>query len=287
MPFASRGGARLYYEIHGEGPPAVFAHGAGGNTLIWWQQVRHFAASHRVVLFDHRGFGRSSCASADFDARHFPDDLLAILDAAKIDRAAIVGQSMGGFTALRFAVRHPGRLRALVLAGTAGGADTPLVQEDRQRIMARMAATPRLERVLAQDFLRREPERSELYAQISALNCAETTEAALRTLWNDPVSLPQLSALQLPVLLLAGTQDWFFRPQTLAQDGIGPFRFTTPLFRFPETPITVRQPPVALGEHNEYVYREVIGVSEAEYERYRELGHVRTDFDPKAPQGAI
>ncbi|MFQ5380826.1 MAG: CaiB/BaiF CoA transferase family protein, partial [Dehalococcoidia bacterium] len=68
-----------------------------------------------------------------------------------------------------------------------------------------------------------------------------------------------------------------YEPQILA-DGVGPYRFTTPVFRFSETPITVRQPPVALGEHNEYVYREVIGVSEEEFERYRSLGHVATDF---------
>ena len=68
-----------------------------------------------------------------------------------------------------------------------------------------------------------------------------------------------------------------YQPQVLA-DGIGPYRFTTPLFRFSETPIVVRQPPVALGEHNEYVYREVIGVTEDEFEHYRALGHVTTEF---------
>ncbi len=69
-----------------------------------------------------------------------------------------------------------------------------------------------------------------------------------------------------------------YQPQVLA-GGVGPYRFTTPVFRFSETPITVRQPSVALGEHNEYVYREVIGVTAAEFEHYRALGHVATDFN--------
>ena len=73
-----------------------------------------------------------------------------------------------------------------------------------------------------------------------------------------------------------------YQAQTL-YDGIGPYRYTTPFFKFPETPITVRQPPVALGEHNDYVYRDVIGVTEEEYDHYKALGYVSMDFDPSIP----
>ncbi len=58
------------------------------------------------------------------------------------------------------------------------------------------------------------------------------------------------------------------------------YRFPAPMFRFPETPITVRLPAAAMGEHNEYVYREVIGVSDEEWERYKAAGHISMDFDP-------
>ncbi|OAI38987.1 hypothetical protein AYO38_08545 [bacterium SCGC AG-212-C10] len=66
-------------------------------------------------------------------------------------------------------------------------------------------------------------------------------------------------------------------------DDVGEFRFPTPFYHFPETPITVRQPPVAFGEHNEYVYRQVIGVSDEEYERFTANGHITMDFDPSLP----
>jgi crotonobetainyl-CoA:carnitine CoA-transferase CaiB-like acyl-CoA transferase len=66
-------------------------------------------------------------------------------------------------------------------------------------------------------------------------------------------------------------------------DDVGEFRFPTPFYHFPETPITVRQPPVAFGEHNEYVYKDVIGVSAGEYERLTAEGHIATDFDPSLP----
>lgn len=69
-----------------------------------------------------------------------------------------------------------------------------------------------------------------------------------------------------------------YEAQTLL-DGIGPYRYITPFYRFPETPARVRQPPVAMGEHNDYVYREVLGVDDAEYERLKAAGHVSMDFD--------
>jgi crotonobetainyl-CoA:carnitine CoA-transferase CaiB-like acyl-CoA transferase len=73
-----------------------------------------------------------------------------------------------------------------------------------------------------------------------------------------------------------------YQPQRLFDD-VGTFRFMTPFYRFPETPATVYQPPVALGEHNEYVYRELLGVSDEEYRRLQAGGHIAMDFDPSVP----
>jgi pimeloyl-ACP methyl ester carboxylesterase len=88
------------------------------------------------VAFDHRGFGRSTCAPEAIDPRHFASDLEAILDAAGVRRAALVCQSMGGWTGLPFAIAHPERSAALVLAGTRVACgrirETPSVQARRQ-----------------------------------------------------------------------------------------------------------------------------------------------------------
>ena len=79
MPFVNTDNAKVYYETHGEGPPVVLAHGAGGNTLVWWQQIAHFARRHKVVAFDHRGWGRSQCAPEHKHARYFADDMRAVM----------------------------------------------------------------------------------------------------------------------------------------------------------------------------------------------------------------
>jgi len=73
-----------------------------------------------------------------------------------------------------------------------------------------------------------------------------------------------------------------YRPQVL-HDGIGPFRFNTPFFRFSGTPVDVRQPPVAMGEHNEYVYKQLLGMTDAEYNRLVEAGDIAMDFDASIP----
>ncbi len=129
MAFATSGTAKIYYEVHGDGPAVVFAHGRGGNAASWWQQVPEFSRNYKVIVFDHRCFGRSKCVSEDFDRALFDADLIAILDTESIESAAIVCQSMGGWTGLRAALYHPGRVRCLVLANTPAAVDIPVVRQ--------------------------------------------------------------------------------------------------------------------------------------------------------------
>jgi pimeloyl-ACP methyl ester carboxylesterase len=215
MPFVQRPYTTLYYESHGEGAPIVFAHGAGGNTLIWWQQVPYFARTRRVLTFDHRGFGRSLCAPGHFHAREFAADLFAILDHAGIERAALVCQSMGGWTGLRAALTRPERIACLVLSGTPAGIFTPKVVEAFQRI-GRIAAGEGLRAApaLAPDFPSREPERTHLYDQIAGLNPGLAPEA-LAALGAARVDPTELGGYSVPTLMIAGAHDQLFAPEAL------------------------------------------------------------------------
>ena len=125
MPSVEVTGIELFYEEQGAGPPLVFLHGAAGNHVSWWQQVPHFRDRYRCVSIDHRGFGRSTDVTGEGGAR-FVDDLEALLAKLEIEEPAIlVAQSMGGRTALGYAVRHPERTRAVVMADTWGFFDWP------------------------------------------------------------------------------------------------------------------------------------------------------------------
>jgi pimeloyl-ACP methyl ester carboxylesterase len=114
---------RLAYEVTGEGPAIVFAHGLGGNLMSWWQQVPHFAARYTCVAFSHRGFFPSSVPEGGPDPAKYAGDLAALVDHLGLGDVRIVCQSMGGMTGMEYALLRPGRVKALVLGGTTGSLD--------------------------------------------------------------------------------------------------------------------------------------------------------------------
>lgn len=210
MPIVKNHDASIYYETHGEGPPLVLAHGAGGNTQIWWQQVPFFAARHRVVTFDHRCFGRSVCAPAAFDPTAFAEDLVAVLDAEGLERVALVCQSMGGWTGLRMALDHPDRLGCLVLCGTPGGIVTDQIMAAARRIADGAAQDGiRGNAALSKGFREREPEKSFLYDQIASRN-SDFAPSMLAPLAKVRITPDALGAHSVPTLLISGEEDALF-----------------------------------------------------------------------------
>jgi pimeloyl-ACP methyl ester carboxylesterase len=111
---------RIAYEVTGEGPAIVFAHGLGGNLMSWWQQVAHFAPRYACVAFSHRGFFPSTAPATGPDPAEYAHDLAALVDALKLGDIRMVCQSMGGLTGMEYALLRPGRVKALVLGGTTG-----------------------------------------------------------------------------------------------------------------------------------------------------------------------
>lgn len=126
MSFATTNdGVRLYYEEAGTGTPIVLVHEFGGDHRSWEPQMRYFARRHRCITFGARGYPPSDVPEnldAYSQARAVAD-ILTILDHLKIDRAHVVGLSMGGFAAVHFGLDHPDRARSLVVAGAGYGAE--------------------------------------------------------------------------------------------------------------------------------------------------------------------
>ncbi|MDQ3810049.1 MAG: alpha/beta hydrolase [Chloroflexota bacterium] len=123
MPHAALNGVELYYESTGDGLPLVFCHEFASDYRGWDPQVRAFARLYRCVTYSQRGFPPSSVPGDPeaYSQDLLIGDLLALLDHLGIERAHLVGFSMGGNVVLNFALRYPERCRSIVLIGTGAG----------------------------------------------------------------------------------------------------------------------------------------------------------------------
>lgn len=219
MPFAPVNGIELYYESHGDGPAVVFAHGAGGNHLSWWQQVPVFSQRYRCITYDHRAFGlsRDGEGEAQRGRRAFHEDLRELLNYLDIEQAAIVAQSMGGRSAVGFSLLNPGRCRALVLAGTTGGAvdddvrdlqDAYRETETGALPLGKRSVSPQLkERAAATEFL---------YRSIGKLNPPRAKDFLAPIPGYRGSSAERLSQADFPLLFLVGDHDAVTPPEIIA-----------------------------------------------------------------------
>jgi 3-oxoadipate enol-lactonase len=115
MPKVNVNGIALNYVEVGEGDPLLLVMGFGGDHLAWGFQVPVFGAKYRVIIFDNRGAGQSDVPDVSYSTRMMADDAVGLLDALAIQRAHVLGVSMGGMIAQEIALRHPGRVRSLQL----------------------------------------------------------------------------------------------------------------------------------------------------------------------------
>ena len=113
--FAEVNGARLYYEAMGKGPAVVLVHGGLVDSRMWDAQMKPLSKHFRVVRFDIRGYGRSPAPTGEY----YPhEDIRALLDYLKIEKATLVGLSLGGIVSADFALEYPARVERLVLVGS-------------------------------------------------------------------------------------------------------------------------------------------------------------------------
>lgn len=212
MPYINSAKSRLYYEEYGRGPAIVFLHGVGGNHASWFNQIPTFAKTYRAITVDQRGFGNSTDAEG-LGRSSFVDDLKLVLDSLAVERAVLVGQSMGGGTCLGFTCRFPERVSALVLACTLIAMRIPPeLKEFMAQVEKATSDLSQAERVLGPLTRTNEPERTLLYLQIASFNSVNIKTVKGTFTVHTP---EELAATGVPVLFVAGESDALFPPRVV------------------------------------------------------------------------
>lgn len=130
----TRDGVNLYYEEAGSGTPILFVHEFAADYKSWEPQMRYFARRHRCITYSARGYSPSDVPSSSsaYSYEHFRDDAIDVLDHLRIEKAHVVGLSMGGYSALCLGLQYPQRAISLTLAGTGSGSETGETEEFRR-----------------------------------------------------------------------------------------------------------------------------------------------------------
>jgi len=116
--FAEINGIKICYEIKGEGEPLILVHGFGADKEVWIAQFEPLSKHFKVVRFDNRGAGKSDRPDEPYSMEMFADDVAGLMDHLGIDKAHILGWSLGGMIVQTFAIKYPERLRKLILINT-------------------------------------------------------------------------------------------------------------------------------------------------------------------------
>jgi len=225
MPHAmTDDGVRLHYEETGSGTPVIFVHEYAGDCRSWEPQMRHFGRRYRAIAFNARGYPPSDVPEdvAKYSQTRAADDIKAMLDALKIDKAHVVGLSMGGFATLHFGFRQPARALSLCVAGCGYGAEKDQRERFRAEVetIAAFIAEQGMEVFAAKyaygptrvQFENKDPrgfaEFRRMLAEHSVLGARNTQLGVQRERPSLYDLVNQMKALTLPTLILTGDEDW-------------------------------------------------------------------------------
>ena len=202
----------LFADIRGDGEAVVLLHGFPLTHRIWEATARALAREYRVIAPDLRGMGASGLSTGPYLMEQLAGDIAAMLDALGIERATVVGHSLGGYVALAFARMYDARVARLALVTSRLGADTPEIAQSRRELAARVEAENAVDAVL-DTMLPRSMAAENLAAlertvrEIARKNTPAGLAAMLRGMAMRDDAHDIAAELSMPVTVIAGAED--------------------------------------------------------------------------------
>jgi pimeloyl-ACP methyl ester carboxylesterase len=215
-------GVKLYYEEAGSGIPIVFVHELAGDCRSYEPQLRHFSRTYRCIAYNARGYPPSDIPDPSrYSQDRARDDIRCVLDALKIDKAHVVGLSMGAFATLHFGFTYPDRARSLVIGGCGYGAE----QDKRNLYVEEVEASARAFEKSGEDAARAYalgPTRVQFqnkdsrgyrefvdqFTKLSADGISRTLRGVQKTRPSLYDLTERMKAITAPTLIMTGDEDW-------------------------------------------------------------------------------
>ena len=226
MPqIAAQDGTRLYFEQAGEGSAVIFVHEYAGDYRTWEPQMRYFSRAHRCVTYSQRGYPPSDVPDdgARYSQEIARDDVIALMDALAIDKAHVVGHSMGAYTALHVGMLRPERCLSVTAAGCGWGSTPDANKREEMKALAaetgRMfaaegivaAAAKYADAPMRQALKHKDPRG---YAEFARMLAEHSAQGHAHTMLNLQLKRPTLWEMEdalkrfaVPLLIVVGDED--------------------------------------------------------------------------------
>lgn len=218
MPYAINQATRIYWEEHGSGPPVLLIMGLSFSHEMWFRVLPCLARDYRVILHDNRGVGRSDAPRGPYRINQMARDAVAVLEAAGVSKAHVIGASMGGMIAQELALQRPELVQSLLLGCTShGGLLARWPKLIRPRGPISLSESNRRDRELAlipllyadSTPLERIHEDLDVHCQCALTNRGFLNQFAGILLWSSYLRLPRI---RVPTLVAHGDQDRLVPP---------------------------------------------------------------------------
>ena len=216
MPIIDTGQLRLFYEEQGKGSPLVFLHGFTLDRRMWRRQFDYFSPTYRCIAYDSRGHGKSDCPESGYSRADRVIDLDGFIQKLKPGKFHLVGLSMGGATALGYAIDHPKSLLSLILVDTAAGGFQPPPKYKDMRDLAQSLSIDEIKRRWKKSTLfyyaNKSPELKAEMADMMDGHCGHLWTDPKRGTYKDRDDVALSKQIKLPTLICVGERDKFFIP---------------------------------------------------------------------------